>query len=410
METVGSGRDRRFIGSGPIFVLCTARSGSTLLRLLLDAHPSLFCPGETNLANIVGTYRRTFSMAYGDDSEMDPSSLTRMRELVEGLIESLAPDQTEIRHWCDKSLVSWEQADLLLKVWPDAKFVCLYRHVMDFIASAVETSPWGFRGYGFPGFIARSPDNFPLALATYWLERTTRTVEFAKQHPDICCEIRYEDLVTDPETVALGLWKYLEIEPQQGLTDGMFENSRPRGVSDYKIWHTKRVLNSSIGRGSSVPIEFLPPQVCNEMNRVLRELEYQQITKCWGSYGAIPHLPIQASDGGRTNGDPTDQDGSVKTHSPTPTETTWIGDELVLDNRCYREDADVERIIERSEVSAVRLSAPVELLVIDGVFVLHSETISPADYPATDLAPATADLTGSRLLSHPLCELVCLSV
>jgi hypothetical protein len=33
----------------PVFVLCMARSGSTLLRFLLDAHPDLACPPETSL-------------------------------------------------------------------------------------------------------------------------------------------------------------------------------------------------------------------------------------------------------------------------------------------------------------------------------------------------------------------------
>jgi hypothetical protein len=33
----------------PVFVLCMARSGSTLLRFLLDAHPELACPPETML-------------------------------------------------------------------------------------------------------------------------------------------------------------------------------------------------------------------------------------------------------------------------------------------------------------------------------------------------------------------------
>jgi len=33
----------------PVFVLCNVRSGSTLLRFGLDAHPDLACPPETNL-------------------------------------------------------------------------------------------------------------------------------------------------------------------------------------------------------------------------------------------------------------------------------------------------------------------------------------------------------------------------
>src|SRR5438067_867005 len=36
----------------PIFILSNPRSGSTLLRFLLDAHPSICCPGELRLGAI----------------------------------------------------------------------------------------------------------------------------------------------------------------------------------------------------------------------------------------------------------------------------------------------------------------------------------------------------------------------
>src|SRR4030081_2032030 len=40
--------------SNPVFVLCTGRSGSTLLRVLLDAHPDLACPPETKFPEVIG--------------------------------------------------------------------------------------------------------------------------------------------------------------------------------------------------------------------------------------------------------------------------------------------------------------------------------------------------------------------
>src|SRR6516162_5977967 len=36
----------------PVFVLCNGRSGPTLLRFVLDAHPDLACPPETNLSRV----------------------------------------------------------------------------------------------------------------------------------------------------------------------------------------------------------------------------------------------------------------------------------------------------------------------------------------------------------------------
>src|SRR6202021_2818900 len=37
------------VGDDPVFVLCAGRSGSTLVRFLLDAHQDLACPPETRL-------------------------------------------------------------------------------------------------------------------------------------------------------------------------------------------------------------------------------------------------------------------------------------------------------------------------------------------------------------------------
>lgn len=38
----------------PVFVLCAGRSGSTLLRFLLDAHPDLVCRPENGLPDLCG--------------------------------------------------------------------------------------------------------------------------------------------------------------------------------------------------------------------------------------------------------------------------------------------------------------------------------------------------------------------
>src|ERR1017187_4708015 len=49
----------------PVFVLCCGRSGSTLLRFLLDAHPDLACPPETNMAVLCAHLASTWSLLAG---------------------------------------------------------------------------------------------------------------------------------------------------------------------------------------------------------------------------------------------------------------------------------------------------------------------------------------------------------
>jgi hypothetical protein len=50
----------------PVFVLCVGRSGSTLPRLLLDTHPDLAWPPETNipLATLLGIPTPTETPAF----------------------------------------------------------------------------------------------------------------------------------------------------------------------------------------------------------------------------------------------------------------------------------------------------------------------------------------------------------
>jgi hypothetical protein len=49
-------------GTDPVFVLCMGRSGSTLLRFLLDAHPELACPPETSLPALCGQLSVVWSL------------------------------------------------------------------------------------------------------------------------------------------------------------------------------------------------------------------------------------------------------------------------------------------------------------------------------------------------------------
>src|SRR5579863_617747 len=54
-------------GQAPVIVLTMARSGSTLLRFILDSHPELACPPETSLGSVCYMMTRLWDL-------LDPSS------------------------------------------------------------------------------------------------------------------------------------------------------------------------------------------------------------------------------------------------------------------------------------------------------------------------------------------------
>ena len=65
--TLSTGNDRQPAGTStePVLVLCAAQPGSTLLRFMLDSHPDLARPPETNLAVMAGQMATVWSLIDG---------------------------------------------------------------------------------------------------------------------------------------------------------------------------------------------------------------------------------------------------------------------------------------------------------------------------------------------------------
>jgi protein-tyrosine sulfotransferase len=80
-----------------------------------------------------------------------------------------------------------------MRVFPEAKFVCLYRHPMDVIASGIEASLWGLNGFGFDAYVASSPGNAVLALAQFWADNTAAILAVEQRFLDRCHRVWYED-------------------------------------------------------------------------------------------------------------------------------------------------------------------------------------------------------------------------
>jgi len=280
----------------PVFVLCNGRSGSTLLRFLLDAHPDLACPPETNLPAIAGQLATVWSLIEG--ARLSPERGDEPPDIPEAAIAGVRRTMDELtggylvrrgkKRYCDKSLGTARFAPLLLRIWPGARFLCLYRHPMDVIASGIEACPWGLNGYGFEPYIAGTPGNSVLALARFWIDNVSTVLAAEEQFPASCHRIRYEDLVADPEAAAAGIFAFLGVPQRPGITAECFAAKPERsGPADYKIWHTSEISAASVGRGWSVPTALLPPPVAQQLNEFAGKLGYLPVDESWGT-AAVP--------------------------------------------------------------------------------------------------------------------------
>ena len=275
----------------PVFIVCNARSGSTLLRWLIDAHEEISCPGETDVAALLQAY---VDSAQAIGLSID-DALVRARDVVDDLMGlHLARTEGDKTRWCDKSLSNVNVMDRLAEAWPDARFVLLHRHAMDVIASALEASEWGLDSFGLGHYAQMSPTNAVIAVAGYWIERTAAMVDFEARHPGRCLRLRYEDLVTRTDESMEEVWDLFGVDGSQ-RSNAFAEPHDPLAPADYKIWHTRSVHAESIGRGARIPPDRLGIPVRDSMNQLLAMLGYQQVGIRWGSGGS--ELAEGATDG-----------------------------------------------------------------------------------------------------------------
>jgi Sulfotransferase family len=285
--TLGTG-----LVADPVFVLCNGRSGSTLLRFVLDAHPDLACPPETNLPQLCAQLATVWSLIEGaplsanrgdEPPEIPEAAITGVRETMDRMVGSYLARRGKKRY-CDKSLGTARYAPLLRRVYPQARFICLYRHPMDVIASGAEACPWGLNGYGFEPYIAATPGNAVMALASFWTDNVQATLAVEERFQDACFRVRYEDLVADSEATAAAVFGFLGVQAAPGITEACFSAERERfGPADNKIWYTSQISDGSVGRGWSVPTAMIAPQLLGAMNELAGRLGYLAVDGDWGT-------------------------------------------------------------------------------------------------------------------------------
>lgn len=247
-----------------------ARSGTTLLRYLLDAHPEVCCPAETNLAQAFQTIFYSHSVASGAPNhpeEWEPDAIASCRALAERVMGAAA-ERAKKRRWCDKSLSTVEHVDLVVKVFPDAKIISLVRRCRDVVVSALEACPWGLAGFGFEPFVRDTPTNHVHALVRCWIDRVQKQIEAEKLYPDMIYRVAYEDLVTNPVLVLPAICNFIGIDYDSGYfkNDRVFDVPPTIGPEDHKISYTRGIHRESIGRGNLLPLEYIvPPELIAEM-------------------------------------------------------------------------------------------------------------------------------------------------
>jgi hypothetical protein len=232
----------------PIFLVGCPRSGTTLLSVMLHAHPRLAMPPET----------RFLLPAYRDRAEFGDLSIEanrrRLAERITGWgtkFRDLGLDRAEVieqivaapptfgsaagtiwrefarsrgkARWGEKRPSYWRDMGLILRLFPDAQVIHLVRDGRSCVASLKQVDWWTGGSVG--------------AMASWTLaDRELRRLG-RRLPPDTYYRLRYEDLLADPGRELGALCDFLG----EAFDEAMLDHAGAARdiVPDRKSWHDR---------------------------------------------------------------------------------------------------------------------------------------------------------------------------
>ncbi len=206
------------------FVVGVGRSGTTLLRLMLDAHPELTIPPETGfvpqlietarggeasvdelLAVITGHWRWK---DFGLESEQLRARFEAARSLrpapvLRRFYELYAEQQGKSR-WGDKTPGYAKHMPEITRVLDEARFIHIIRDGRDVALSRVNT-------------LSMKPITLEQAARLWrrWIRQARRQGARIEHY----AEVRYEELIAEPESVLRGLCEGLHLDFDPAMLD-----------------------------------------------------------------------------------------------------------------------------------------------------------------------------------------------
>jgi hypothetical protein len=192
----------------PIFVGGAGRSGTTLLRVILDSHKNIACGPELKVTpTICALWYDLNTSYYGALAEhgLDHGDLNALgRALIDGLLAKFRARHGKVRS-AEKSPNNVFYFQHLHLLFPDSPLVHVVRDGRDVVCSLL-TMNWVDIRTGAPFEYTRDPRK----AAEYWASavRAGRDAG-ARIGPARYYEVKYEDIVERPEPTLRALFEFL---------------------------------------------------------------------------------------------------------------------------------------------------------------------------------------------------------
>ncbi|MDF5752023.1 sulfotransferase [Spongiactinospora sp. TRM90649] len=229
----------------PVFVLSPVRSGSTLLRVMLNSHSQIHAPHELHVRRI------TVNLAT-DPVQQAMRALGHTHSDVEHILWDRLLHR-ELARSGKRVLVEKTPSNVfayprLAACWPDARFVFLLRHPLSIATSWHEADP----------------------QARPMPEAVRHTFQYMKYLRDAMRDLpglrlTYEDLTADPEAQTRRICEFLGLDWERGMLEygGHSHGDFVKGIGDWR----DKIRTGTVQPGRPLPGEDEIPEQLVEICR-----------------------------------------------------------------------------------------------------------------------------------------------
>ena len=253
----------------PIIIGGCFRTGTTLLRRILDTHSRIHCPPEIKFfRDLYGNYikDKLKNLRFFKTARQMGLNEDELLSLFGGAFvksHELAAEKLSKVRWADKNpenVLYMEQWQRLLN--GRFLFIHVVRNPLDTVASLIEV-----------GFEKTLPPNFKGRVKVYQ-QYTEAGEAFSHKYPEKSFVIRYEDLVEQPTAAVERLMDFLDEEYEPAMIASFNAPGRQKGLEDPKISSTRSIHVKSIGRWKADLTRRRVKYVYRECRSLFSRFEY----------------------------------------------------------------------------------------------------------------------------------------
>ncbi len=234
----------------PVFIVSSGRSGTTLLRSMLNLSTQLHIPHESDFIARAYPYfgkknqftekdyvqlikmffRESFANGWNlkpeylleELKQAQPKSFTDINEIIYHAF--LKESKQTQKRWGIKAPVLIASVDEILEVFPSARIIHLVRDGRDVCVSYKKVHESKESTFG---------PKSTLANALYWVDGLRRINGLRGRNSIL--EIKYEDLVDNPEATVKSVCRFIDIPFEESMCKDFFKEAQQNQLTDKEL-------------------------------------------------------------------------------------------------------------------------------------------------------------------------------